>query len=90
MLPETLKGKKPLSEPQARTLARWWGGEYLTQTLPSDQGVQVLHGVTLTSGPEARTGRGSPPARSLWSWEEARDLENCRSSMNPAAEEWLG
>jgi hypothetical protein len=85
-----LTGKTPLTESQAKTLALWWGGDYLSENLRGEDSLQVLHGVILP-----QTYPGSLASHFLedvtfWSQEEAREWENRRSSINPGAEAWVG
>ena len=42
-----MTGKTPLTESQARTLALWWGGDYLAETLPGEYGFKILPGIKL-------------------------------------------
>ncbi len=90
MLAEKCKGKMPLTEQQARALAHWWGVAYQKVALPSEEGGQVLHGLMMPNMHHPDTGWHPSSGNLLWSQEEARELENRRSSINPAAAEWVG
>jgi hypothetical protein len=85
-----MTGKTPLTESQARTLALWWGGDCVAQTLPGENGSQLLHGVKF---PQPRPWMAAPPSAAgdtFWFQEEAREWENRRNCINPGAEAWMG
>jgi hypothetical protein len=69
----------PLTESQARALALWWCGTY--RDLGEDFGTRggSRHGVTLACFPEP-----------MWSREQAQAVEQTRSEVNPAAQDWVG
>jgi len=90
MVSKNPKGQTPLTEPQARALADWWGGAYHQTIVPSAQGVQAIHGVILACGQHPDAEGSSSSEVSLWSLEEVRELENLRSAINPAAADWVG
>jgi hypothetical protein len=90
MVSKNLKGKTPLTEPQAKSLADWWGGAYHKTIVPSAQGVQAMHGVMIACGHHPDAEGSSSSGGSLWSLEEVRELENLRSAINPAAADWVG
>jgi hypothetical protein len=77
----------PLTEPQARALAQWWGGTYASA--PATAGAPPRHGVTLPGGAGACPAQ-SLPAAAVWTTEEARLMERQRHGINPAAPDWDG
>jgi hypothetical protein len=90
MLWKTMAGKTPLTESQARTLANWYGGEYLESPLPGEQRLEMQHGIRL---PQCLPEGATPPlsgGETLWSQEEIWQWENRRSCINPNAETWVG
>jgi hypothetical protein len=76
----------PLTEPQARALAQWWGGAYAPAP---ESGKALRHGVTL---PSFSGTPADPDAAPRWvgTMEEARHLETQRQGINPAAPDWDG
>lgn len=84
------KGKTLFTEQQAKVLAQWWGGEYQQVNLTSKGKTEVIHGLFIgspnISGPELST----PCQILVFSLEEARELENRRSEINPSAPDWVG
>lgn len=74
MHPET-----PLTEPQARALAFWWGGVYQAPGEGHEEEGDGRHGVVLAGSSET-----------VWSREQAREVENRRRDINPAAPDWVG
>ena len=79
----------PLTEPQARTLAQWWGGTYAPGPTSARSGSFLRHGVTLPPNPRTQP---DPDAAPLWveTMEEASKLETQRHGINPAAPDWEG
>ncbi len=69
----------PLTEPQARALALWWGGRYLRlEEIPQGAGGPG-HAVIVAGFAEP-----------VWSREQAGKVEAGRPEFNPAAIDWVG
>ncbi len=79
----------PLTEPQARSLAHWWGGEYR-----QDQAVAgkkaCRHGVLVTRAGQDRLELQSETCYQIFSLEEAREMENRRGFQEAASPDWVG
>jgi hypothetical protein len=73
-----------LTEQQARSLAHWWGGEYL-QLAPSVAETAARHGVLLR-----RLQDGTASLFQIFSLEEAREMENRRGFQEAASPDWVG
>ena len=82
MAQETIGGKIPLTESQARALAFWWSGRY-HRLKPEHKGEESLHGVNILMTQVSE-------AASIYFLEDANCLENQRNSINPGAPDWLG
>ncbi len=77
-----------LTEAQARALAAWWGGRYESKGTPGAPGA-AGHGVILIAA--AWGDRCVPtPEITIFSLEEARDLEKSRQAVNPHSPDWVG
>jgi hypothetical protein len=77
-----------LTEAQARALAAWWGGRYERKASPGAPGA-AGHGVILNAA--AREDRSmQSPEITIFSLEEARDLEQFRQAVNPHSPDWVG
>ena len=79
----------PLTEPQARALAQWWGGMYASSPPIAGTARNLRHGVTLPPCTEERAAANSLPSW-VGTMEEARELESRRHGINPAAPDWDG
>jgi hypothetical protein len=78
-----------LTEAQARALAAWWGGRYERKASPGAPGA-AGHGVIIFSpGGHDRSVAPSPEV-TIFSLEEARELEKFRQAVNPHSPDWVG
>lgn len=90
MNPGKMQGKTPLTAPQARALARWWGGAHQRVPLPAPEGAGLVHGVVLPRTDPDAAGPSRWCRMAISSLEEAQTLENIRSPINPGAPAWVG
>lgn len=73
----------PLTEPQAKSLAHWWGGVYLQISGPEK--AAVSHGVAVS-----RRQSGADQVFQIFSLEEAGEMENRRGFQEAASPDWVG